>query len=233
METKDIKKERLDVMMDMETADLAETAAILEIALVPFCMDGTDAGEEEIHAYVDLTSCFLEGMTISRKTQEAWEQWDTPAKLDLIHSEKKPIRKVIREAYDYLKYLNEKYDLHVWCRGKNFDIPKFEYCVRTLLGETEMPYHFWKTEDARDYPHTFNVHSSDIEFEGNPHCALDDCYHQIKQVQAAFLRYRKLKHHAFRSISDSLDNNPQETREAIVKLFGINLTDEELKVLLN
>ena len=40
MEKNKIKKERLEVMMDMETTDLAETSAILELAIVPFRLDG-------------------------------------------------------------------------------------------------------------------------------------------------------------------------------------------------
>ena len=225
-------KERLDVMMDMETADLAETSAILEIALIPFHMDGSEAKEEIFHEYIDLTSCFLEGMTFSRDTQEAWMKWDTRAKHDLQTSEKTPIRSAISESYNFLNYLNEKYELHLWCRGKNFDIPKYEYCVRTLLERKEMPYKFYHTEDARDYAHTFNVHSGDIPFEGNLHCAFDDCRHQIKQVQAAYKRKKLQEHYAMTSLVTEYKLQPDELCRKVTEVFGIVLTDKELKTLL-
>lgn len=232
MKEKDIRKERLDVMMDLETADLAETSAILEMALVPFHLDGSDTCDEGFHAYIDLTSCFLEGMTFSKETQEVWMKWDTHAKHNLCISEKMPVRPAIRESYDCLNFLNEKYELHIWCRGKNFDIPKYEYCVRTLLGKKDMPYKFYYTEDARDYAHTFNVHSCDIEFKGHQHCALDDCLHQIRQVQEAYRRQKLQEHYALTALVAECGSCPDELRRKYTDLFGRVLTNEELNELL-
>ena len=107
-----IKKERLEVMMDMETTDLAETSAILELAIIPFRLDGMSPKEESFHEYIDLTSCYLEGMSFGKKTQEVWVKWETKAKHNLCSSEKKPIRSAIRESYNYLDgYLRE--DVHL------------------------------------------------------------------------------------------------------------------------
>lgn len=232
MENNKIKKERLEVMMDMETTDLAETSAILELAIIPFRLDGMSPKEESFHEYIDLTSCYLEGMSFGKKTQEVWVKWETKAKHNLCSSEKIPIRSAIRESYNYLKYLNEKYELHVWCRGKNFDIPKYEHCVRTLLEKDEMPYHFYYTEDARDFAHLHNVHSSDLEFEGNHHCAFDDCRHQIKQVQKAYMRKCLRDAYAEAYLIDRHRNNADDFRLKYQETFGITLTDELLKILL-
>lgn len=35
------QKPRIEVMLDMETFDIAETAAIIEVALIPFFLDDT------------------------------------------------------------------------------------------------------------------------------------------------------------------------------------------------
>ena len=232
MEKSNIKKERIEVMMDMETTDLAETSAILEIAIVPFHLEGLPTGEAYFHEYIDLTSCFLEGMTFNRKTQEVWMDWNTQAKYNLQTAEKTTIRSAIRDSFDYLNYLHEKYELHIWCRGKNFDLPKYEYCVRTLLEKEVMPYHFYHTEDARDYAHTFNVHSSDVEFKGNQHCALDDCFHQIKQVQMAYMRKCFRDDYAKSYLVEHYRDNTDKFRTKYQEAFGESLSEEQLKELL-
>lgn len=224
-------KQRIEVMLDLETTDLAETAAILEIAMVPFHLDGSDCMEEHIHEYIDLTSCFLEGMTFSRATQEKWMEWKHSAH-GLRNSAKRPVRAVIAETYNWLLALAEKYELHIWCRGKNFDLPKYERCVRTLLEQEEMPYKFWNTEDARDYPHTFGVHSTDIQFEGTPHCAIDDCRHQIKQVQLAYIRQRKMMRYAELGLAFSHKNNPETLRSEFEAMTGKRLSENQMELML-
>lgn len=181
-------KDRLEVMLDMETCDTAETAAILEIALIPFMLDGSSVNESIIHHTIDLTSCFMAGMTFSKETQLWWNtsQQTSRARANLIINEKKSIGNSFQEIESWFNQLNETYDVHLWCRGLNFDIPKFERCFRRLLGLKNMPYRWWNLEDARTYCRAFNVHSTDIEFDGTPHSALDDCRHQIKLVQQAF-----------------------------------------------
>ena len=225
-------KQRIEVMLDLETTDLAETAAILEIAMVPFHLDGSDCMEEHIHEYIDLTSCFLEGMTFSRATQEKWMEWKYSTH-GLRNSAKRPVRAVIAETYNWLSALAEKYELHIWCRGKNFDLPKYERCVRTLLEQEEMPYKFWNTEDARDYPHTFGVHSTDIQFEGTPHCAIDDCRHQIKQVQLAYSRQRATQRYAHIGLAYTYQHDPLTLRKEFEAATGTPLSESEADILLS
>ena len=226
------KKQRIEVMLDLETTDLAETAAILEIAMVPFHLNGEECTEEKVHRYIDLTSCFLEGMTFSSETQTKWMQWDTLAKTTLRYAEKHPIRTVIADTYSWLQALAEKYELHIWCRGKNFDLPKYERCVRLFMETEEMPYKFWHTEDARDYPHTFGVHSTDIEFEGAQHCALDDCNHQIKQVQMAYSRQRLIMRYAELGVAFAHKDSPDTIRGEFEAMTGTRLSENQIELML-
>ena len=182
---KKIEKQRLDVMLDMETCALSENAAILSIALLPFYLDGGEPVEDSVYYIIEGNSCFLEGMKYDDDTQAWWRRQDPKAKANILFGiEPVHIREAIKFIYDWLEGICESYEVHMWCRGLNFDIPKLEWCFKNLLGK-EPPYKYYNMEDARTYCHTFGVQATDIPFEGCRHTAMDDCIFQVKQVQAA------------------------------------------------
>lgn len=185
MEKKE-QKPRIEVMLDMETFDIAETAAIIGVALVPFSLDGSEVDEGYICHIINQTSCLFEGMTVGKKTQKWWEEQPSKAKGYFITQEQIPIRQSMELIYNWLLRLSEIYDVHLWCRGLNFDVPKLERCFRILLDKEEMPYPWWNLEDARCFCRNRGVHTADIEFVGTPHTPEDDCRHQIKLVQKAW-----------------------------------------------
>lgn len=225
------KKNRLEVMLDLETTGLEENSGILEISLVPFFLDGKEVDMEPFHKTIDLVSCFMEGMTFDRGTQHWWMKQDAKAKFQLRRNEKTDIRKAIKEAHQWLSALCEGYEVHVWCRGLNFDIPKFERCVRTLL-EEELPYKWWNLEDARTYAHAFDVHTADIEFQGIRHSALDDCRHQIRIVQEAYKRKENIKRFALVGILSEAKGDRAEINRMATVAFGKPFTEGQLDQLL-
>lgn len=225
------KKNRLEVMLDLETTGLEENSGILEISLVPFFLDGKEVDMEPFHKTIDLVSCFMEGMTFDRGTQHWWMKQDAKAKFQLRRNEKTDIRKAIKEAHQWLSALCEGYEVHVWCRGLNFDIPKFERCVRTLL-EEELPYKWWNLEDARTYAHAFDVHTADIEFQGIRHSALDDCRHQIRIVQEAYKRKENIQRLALTGILAEAKGDRAEINRMAIDAFGKPFTEEQLDQLL-
>lgn len=188
MTEKKEQKPRIEVMLDMETCGIAETSAIMEVALVPFMLDGSKVDEGMVNHIIDLTSCFMAGMTQEPKTQEWWgkDPHKAKARARLMKADKVSITSSIDQIYDWLQALGSKYEVHLWDRGLNFDLPKLDRCFRELLELEEMPYPWWLVEDARTYCHAFDVHSEDVEFAGTPHAAIDDCRHQIKLVQRAY-----------------------------------------------
>lgn len=186
MEKKE-QKPRIEVMLDMETFDIAETAAIIEVALIPFFLDDTEEPDDGYICHtIDVTSCLMEGMTVDSDTQQWWMKQPAKSKWHFSMQEHLTIRKSMEEIYGWLSRLSEIYDVHLWCRGLNFDVPKLERCFRVLLGKKEMPYPWWNLEDARCFCRNRGVHTADIEFVGIPHTAEADCRHQIKLVQKAW-----------------------------------------------
>lgn len=192
MMEKEVIKQRLDVMLDMETCALSEDAAILSIALLPFYLDGGEPVEQPVYYIIEGNSCFLEGMKYDDDTQAWWRKQDPKAKASILFG-KDPIhiREAIKNIYDYLSDLCEVNEVHMWCRGLNFDIPKLEYCFKKFL-DKKPPYKYYNMEDARTYCHTFGVRSTDIPFVGCRHTAMDDCIFQVKQVQVAREVYEKI-----------------------------------------
>lgn len=219
-------------MLDLETMGIEESAAILEIALYPFELDGTPTGIEPFHQSIDLTGCLLEGMTVDKKTQQWWMNQDPKAKWELRHAEKADIRSAIRESHAWLSDLCRKYEVHLWCRGLNFDVPKYERCVRMLL-EEELPYDWWNLEDARTYAHIFDVHNADIEFEGIRHTAAADCRHQIRIVQEAWQRKELLREYAVKGLVAEAKGDREELNRLAKSVFGKPFTDEQLDQLLS
>lgn len=180
------KKPILNIMVDLETASTRENAAILSWAMVPFFTDGKKfEGMEDFYRVVSLTSCFLAGMDFDKGTQDWWVKQDPKARGELLHAEEMNIHGVAQEAYTWLANLAESYDLYLWARGLDFDVPKMEWCFRKFV-ERPLPYKYSHKMDVRTVLKFMQVDQSQFEVKGVKHNALDDCRHDIEMIQAAY-----------------------------------------------
>lgn len=182
------KKPILNIMVDLETASTKENAAILSWAMVPFSADGSEiTGTEDFYRVVSLTSCFLAGMDFDRNTQEWWMEQDPKARGIFLHAQDANILGVASGAYAWLSNLSEKYDLYLWARGIDFDIPKMEWCFRQFV-ERPLPYRYSHKMDVRTVLKFMQIDQSQFEMQGIKHNALDDCRHDIRMIQEAYKR---------------------------------------------
>ena len=179
------EKQILNIMVDLETASTKENAAILSWAMVAFHSDGMECEEKPFYKAVNLTSCFMAGMDIERGTQDWWQQQTPEARSAIMKAEGENILPVTRAAYCWLSALAEKYDLYMWCRGIDFDLPKIEWCFRKFL-EQDAPYKYSHKMDVRTVLKFMQIDQSGFPFDGTKHHALDDCRHDIKMIQAAY-----------------------------------------------
>ena len=179
------KKPILNIMVDLETASTKENAAILSWAMVPFTEDGAKCELETFYRIVNLTSCFMAGMDVERGTQKWWESQTPEARAAVMKSEGESILNVTRSAYCWLSALAETYDLYMWCRGIDFDLPKIECCFRKFL-EQDAPYKYSHKMDVRTVLKFMQIDQTQFEFEGTRHHSVDDCVHDIKMVRKAF-----------------------------------------------
>ena len=179
------KKQILNIMVDLETASIKENAAILSWAMVAFTTDGSECDIEPFYKTINLTSCFMTGMSIEQDTQDWWMKQSPESRAVILMSEGEDILPVTREAYCWLSALAEKYDLYMWCRGIDFDLPKIEWCFRKFL-EQNAPYKYFHKMDVRTVLEFMQIDQSAFSFEGVKHNSVDDCRHDIKMVQAAY-----------------------------------------------
>lgn len=180
------KKPILNIMVDLETASTKENAAILSWAMVPFFTNGREFEDvESFHRVINMASCFFAGMDVDKDTQDWWVSQDPKVKIDFLLGQDATIHKVTTEAYTWLSNLAEKYDLYLWARGLDFDIPKMEWCFRKFV-ERPLPYKYSHKMDVRTVLKFVGVDQSLFEFKGTKHCALDDCKHDIEMVQSAY-----------------------------------------------
>lgn len=187
MEAKE--KQRLEIMIDLETVSKKANAGWLEVAAVPFRLGGTSLQGDEAQfapytAIIDLTSCYMSGMDMNG-CQDWWMHQDAKAVVRLINGAKKSISVAVNELYNYLAAYQEVYEVEVWAQGTDFECPKLEYCFDRFVGK-EPPYHYWNKSDARTFCNKMGIKKEDFEFEGVKHSSIDDCRNQIKRVNAAY-----------------------------------------------
>ena len=179
------KKQILNIMVDLETASIKENAAILSWAMVAFTTDGSECSIEPFYKKIDLTSCFLTGMSIEQDTQNWWMKQSPESRAVILQADGENILPVTHAAYCWLSALSEKYDLYMWCRGIDFDLPKIEWCFRKFL-EQNAPYKYYHKMDVRTVLEFMQIDQSAFPFEGIKHHSVDDCRHDIKMVQKAY-----------------------------------------------
>ena len=90
------------------------------------------SGFDNFYKLVNMTSCFMAGMDIDKGTQQWWQAQSPEARAAVMKTEGESILSVTRAAYCWLSALAE-YDLYMWCRGIDFDLPKIEWCFRQFV----------------------------------------------------------------------------------------------------
>ena len=185
-----MQKPQLNLMLDLETAGIRQDGIILSIAIVPFNPNPAEPVPEVDSYYevINMISCWLEGDKPDEDTQQWWMRQDHRAKHELLSRQGTLVRTAIREAYNYLAYLAEQYELVVWSQGIDFDFPILEHAIKKYVEPKEMPYQYWNKRDVRTILKWCDVDYRNIERTGTAHNALDDCRTQIKNVQAAYAK---------------------------------------------
>ena len=182
-------------MIDLETTSCKPNAGILSISVVPFRLDGGKIGEDckDINQFIDLGSIFFEGHDIDKDTQVWWSKQSQEVRDDFAKSEKIPIQDAITLVFSKIEWWCETYDVYVWSKGTDFDFPIREYCFDKYLSK-KGPYKYWQKMDVRTYISEFeDVKSMSFSSGSSAHRSIDDCYHQIQQVQAVYDKLKKYK----------------------------------------
>lgn len=172
----------MHLMMDLETLSTAADAAIAQIGLVPFQLDGSDPLEEGLLVNVDPQSCIDLGLRVDWPTTHWWMMQSREARASLPRpGEGLPLSEGLDAVDAYVAGLAERHHgkLHVWSNGATFDIPILGHAYRVLRRREP-----WSYSSARDTRTLAMLALNAIRPEPKvKHNALDDAVAQVLWVQ--------------------------------------------------
>jgi hypothetical protein len=187
-----------DLMVDIETLSTEKNAAILSIAAVPFI---TEPEEDDDSGHPDCPWFYA---------KIGLEQYDSPPLVGEFHisgqtllwwmkqSEKARneafltgTRKSLYAACDELRTYIERLPQPVkfWAKAPDFDATILAHAFGVF--SIPVPWKFFNQRDVRTAVEMGG--NIKIDREGEHHDALDDCQHQIREVQAAYAAVKKRK----------------------------------------
>lgn len=167
------QKPIIPIMLDCETLSLAHNAAVIEVALVPF-----DRWEWPSKTFIiDPQSYKLgDGFEVSQDTV-AFHQKQGTGLIERCTTVGKSWRSVAQDIIDFFNTMRG-YDLHIWCQGKDVDIPWLSGIL--LKAGYKLPWHYTHTHCLRDLSQQYK--EIPRAYYGD-HTALKDCQAQIKHIQ--------------------------------------------------
>lgn len=174
----------MHMMIDLETLSLRSDAAIMNIGLQMFNIEGPEPNIlSHAKIRIDLLHSVLEGFHIDPSTVKWWLSADRAARDDLVGGEPLSLLEALGEV---THFFNTNKPERVWSRGAAFDIPILEHayrrvgmavpwshkivmCHRTITTLGEM--FGWKDPVAPFH---------------QAHTVLGDCRYQIEQLQSVW-----------------------------------------------
>lgn len=180
-----------DLMVDIETLSAEKNAAILSIAAVPFYRQ---PDEDDVSGHPDIpwfyekvnVACYdrpeLSGkFHMSASTILWWMQQAPKARDEAFFGDRRmPLLEAIGHLRQYIEDLPQP--VTFWAKAPDFDA--------TILAHAFGVFGFgvpWKFFNQRDVRTAIDMGGNiKVAREGEHHDALDDCRHQIREVQAAY-----------------------------------------------
>lgn len=186
------KKERLDVMLDMETLGTTAGSIILSVAMRTFTLDGSAPKEDfDFHHHISVLDSLWHHLQSDERTEEWWRQQGEGVRVKAMEGQKTAVglESVMRLLHAQLKQWNEKYDLFIWGRGVGgFDLPLLDSVMKRVMGEAgyKTPWNYWAAMDVRSIVNFCKQCGLEMEKMETPHDAREDVMKQIKEVQTCW-----------------------------------------------
>lgn len=186
---------KLDIMLDLETLSLKPTAAIIQIAAIPFDKrEKTLSGNvpkpfnKQFVVNVDATTCAMFGLSFDKETLDWWANQSLEAKNCFFKGGVSLTNALCSLNENINEWLDDAYadEAIIWSEGTDFDAVIIRNAYR-VVGEL-MPWKYNSVRDVRTYVNEIerllNV-TIDVPMRGIAHNSIDDCKHQIARVQKA------------------------------------------------
>ena len=152
-------KQRINIVIDLETASLQSDAAICSIAAqvfdpmalvndsnsLPFPPEGKSPSPQ-FTSVVNVASCITAGLDVDKATCRWWSERSDEAKASILAT---PVllASALEELSKWLDLLRSHFDceVRIWCQGTDFDIPILTNAYRVC--GLPLP---WRHTDVRD-----------------------------------------------------------------------------------
>lgn len=181
-----------DIMVDLETLGTRQDAIVLEISAVEFNCHTGEIGEV-FDAKLDIDEQVQYRRSLSRETLQWWFKQDEEARKNIFDEDVDIIRFnipwVLAEFSNFVERCNNKCNsdsdrrvVKLWGNGSLFDLGILQNMYETCLPNMKLPWKFWAVNDVRTIVDLNPDVKRNCKFDGTPHCAVDDCKHEIKYL---------------------------------------------------
>lgn len=188
--------EHIDLMLDLETLSTDFNAVIIQLAAVPFHLNGTPIGPDvsNFNLLVNPISAVKAGAKVNGDTVEWWLKQDANVVNKVFVkaiSEGRTLKEVLEAFTAYIEDLKKRFNVkqvRIWGNGIKADNVWVESSYK-MCG-LKYPVSFRDDADVRTLVllgREFGIDFKDkIPFVGDKHNAIDDCTHQIKYLTSIY-----------------------------------------------
>ena len=166
-------------MIDIETLDTENTAAVISIGAVVFDPDTKHVEDNTFHVNIDFDEALKYG-THSESTIKFWERQPQEAVDTLFTPEPVALKDALLAFNKYVKSWGTPKPKFIWGNSPSFDVAILRYaCKQTGV---KFPFTPWVEMDVRTLKNLLPKEAIPKK-EGVNHSAVDDCMWQCKIVQ--------------------------------------------------
>lgn len=181
-----------DIMVDLETLGTRQDTIVLEISAVEFNCHTGEIGEV-FDAKLDIDEQVQYRRSLNCETLQWWFKQDEEARKNIFDEDVDIIRFNIpwelAEFSNFVERCNNKCNsdsdrrvVKLWGNGSLFDLGILQNMYETCLPNMKLPWKFWAVNDVRTIVDLNPDVKRNCKFDGTPHCAVDDCKHEIKYL---------------------------------------------------
>lgn len=181
-----------NIMVDLETLGIRQDAIVLEISAVEFNLHTGEIGEV-FDVKLDIDDQLRYGRSLNRETLQWWFKQDEEARKNVFDENADIIRCNMPMALagfsDFVARCNNKRNsdsdrrvVKLWGNGSIFDLGILQNMYENSIIKMKLPWKFWAVNDVRTIVDINPDIKKNCKFDGTPHCAVDDCKHEIKYL---------------------------------------------------
>lgn len=178
-----------NIMVDLETLGIRQDAIVLEISAVEFNCHTGEIGEV-FDVKLDIDDQLLYRRSLNRETLQWWFKQNEEARKNVFDDMVKiQTDTALYEFGNFVDRCDNKCNsdsdrrvVKLWGNGSIFDLGILQNMYETCLLNMKLPWKFWAVNDVRTIVDLNPDVKRNCKFDGTPHCAVDDCKHEIKYL---------------------------------------------------